>query len=114
MSIEQFFDGNDDPASIGCNLSNHPGIDLFREIFLGIAQRADVESVYAQIAELEPDERYWPFTDTIWVAGEITMEDLKQTVALLDQDDVGPGDLMGAPQELLWKYSNRLLGVWWD
>ena len=31
VSIERFFDGNDDLGSIGCNLMEHPGVDTFRE-----------------------------------------------------------------------------------
>jgi hypothetical protein len=62
-SIDVFFDGNDDYGSIGCNLADHPGIDVFREVLLGILDRADVAAVYAQISEIDPGEEYWPFAD---------------------------------------------------
>src|SRR3954453_1549975 len=65
VPIDRFFDGNDDPGSIGCNLIEHPGINQFREVLVGLTQRADVEAVYAQIAELDPGEDSWPFTDTV-------------------------------------------------
>ena len=29
VSLEDFFEGNDDLGSIGCNLSAHPGVDVF-------------------------------------------------------------------------------------
>ncbi len=54
VTIERFFDGNDDAASIGCNLIEHPGIEFFREVLLGLKRRDDVVAVYAQIAELDP------------------------------------------------------------
>jgi hypothetical protein len=33
VSIDRFFDGNDDEGSIGCNLMKHPGVDTFRRTF---------------------------------------------------------------------------------
>ena len=50
VPIDEFFDGNDDEASLGCNLIEHPGIDVFRRILLGLLDRADVVAVYAQIS----------------------------------------------------------------
>ena len=54
VPIAQFFDGNDDLASIGCNLDDHPGVEAFRAVLTGLLGRPDVEAVYAQIAELDP------------------------------------------------------------
>ena len=54
VPIDRFFDGNDDIGSIGCNLSPHPGMDVFRNCLVGLLDRADVEAVYARIYELDP------------------------------------------------------------
>src|ERR1700733_11748064 len=54
VRAEQFFDGNDDTGSIGCNLSKHPGMAAFQEILTGLESRSDVQAVYAQITELDP------------------------------------------------------------
>jgi len=45
VPIDVFFNGNDDAASIGCNLFKHPGIDVFRRILLDGLDRADVVAV---------------------------------------------------------------------
>jgi hypothetical protein len=71
VSIERFFDGNDDLASIGCNLTEHPGVDAFRDVPAGLLCRSDVQAVYAQISELDPGDGHWPFTDTVLVEGTI-------------------------------------------
>lgn len=83
VSIERFFDGNDDAGSIGCNLMEHPGIDVFREMLTGLLRRSDVNAVYAQIAELNPGEGSWPFTDKVVVIGSIHPNDLSQAVSVL-------------------------------
>ena len=39
---------------LGCNLLRHPGIDVFRDVLVGLLDRPDVEAVYAQISEIDP------------------------------------------------------------
>jgi hypothetical protein len=36
VEAERFFDGNDDLASIGCNLDQHPGVESFRAPVLAV------------------------------------------------------------------------------
>lgn len=52
--IESFFDGNGDAGSIDCNLVDHPGIDVFREILTGLLRRSDVNAVFVRISALGP------------------------------------------------------------
>jgi hypothetical protein len=56
VRAERFFEGNDDTGSIGCNLSEHPGITSFQTILTGLESRSDVQAVYTQITELDPGE----------------------------------------------------------
>ena len=80
---ERFFDGNDDLGSIGCNLHEHPGVEVFRDVFAGLLRRPDVQAIYAQISELDPGDGCWPFTDTIIVAGTIPADELREAVERL-------------------------------
>lgn len=114
VPIERFFDGNDDLGSIGCNLTEHPGTEAFRNIFRTLAQRPDVEAIYAQISELDPGDDYWPFTDTVLVAGTISADELRSIVARLQPDEVGRGAEFGAPKAILQLHGNQVLAVWWD
>jgi hypothetical protein len=54
VRAERFFDGNDDTGSIGCNLSEHPGITAFQKILTGLESRSDVQAVYTQIPNSIP------------------------------------------------------------
>jgi hypothetical protein len=81
VPIDVFFDGNDDLGSIGCNLTHHPGVDVFRSILLDILGRADVMVVYAQVTEVDPGEECWPIADWVLVVGTISRDDVANALA---------------------------------
>ena len=115
VPIERFFDGNDDLGSIGCNLMEHPGVEAFRDAFARVARRPDVEAVYAQIAELDPGEGCWPFTDTVFVVGALAPEDLARELAELEPDEVGPAAASGVPEVITRRHVGLpVLVAWWD
>jgi len=113
VPIERFFDGNDDEGSIGCNLPEHPGMDVFRDVLTGLRRRPDVQSVYAQISELDPGDGCWPFTDTVLVTGSIPVEVLQMAVGLLQPDAVGDAEelIVGAD---FARQHGPALAIWWD
>jgi hypothetical protein len=114
VPIAEFFDGNDDPGSIGCNLAPHPGTDVFRDVLTGLVGRSDVEAVYAQISELDPGDESWPFTDTVLVAGKISAENLRSAVSSLQPDEVGDSTQFGISPSIAERHGSPVLVVWWD
>lgn len=113
VDFEGFFDGNDDPASIGCNLLPHPGIEAFRDAFARLAQRPDVKGVYAQIYELDPGEDCWPFTDTILVVGSIPVEDVAAELSALEPDEVCTATEFNLTY-LAERFMEPVVVAWWD
>jgi hypothetical protein len=114
VPIDRFFDGNDDVASIGCNLTQHPGIHNFKAVLTSLAHRGNVDAVYAQIAEVDPGDWHWPFTDTIFVVGRIELDELKKLLEPLQPDEVGPGKNFGIPASITAKHKGPVLAAWWD
>ena|ERR1700761_6819499 len=114
VSVERFFDGNDDPGSIGCNLMEHPGVDVFRNLLTGLLQRSDVQAVYARISELDPGEESWPFTDTVFVVGTISPEELRDILSPLQPDEIDSGETYGLPKAIKQKHKEPVLAAWWD
>ncbi len=115
VPIERFFDGNDDPASMGCNLAKHPGIPAFREVLTGLLRHPGVEAVYAQIFEVDPGEEYWPFSDTVLVVGSIPATDLRTAVRPLRPDEVHVVEREDVPEDVARLHgSSQVLAVWWD
>jgi hypothetical protein len=113
VAIDRFFDGNDDPASIGCNLDEHPGIDRFAQIITRLVERPDVEAVYAQIAEVDPGDDMWPFTDTILVVGVISTDDLHSLLTSLQPTDVWEVNSAESPLAQEWP-DTPVHAVVWD
>lgn len=114
VAAEQFFDGNDDLGSIGCNLDEHPGVDAFRDVFAGLLRRQDVQAVYAQISELDPGDGCWPFTDTVLVVGTIPADELREAVSALQPDEVTDAEQFGISPAIANKHGAPVLAVWWD
>ncbi len=115
VPIARFFDGNDDPASIGCNLPKHPGVETFREVLGGLLRQPGVEGVYAQIFEVDPGEEYWPFADTVLVVGSMPANTLRTSVRALKPDDVHLLEADEVPAAVADKHGEApVLAVWWE
>ena len=114
VTIQRFFDGNDDLGSIGCNLDEHPGVDAFRRCFAGLLRRTDIQAIYAQISELDPGDGCWPFTDTILIVGTIAVKELHEAIRALQPDEVGDAKQFGISPEIAKKHGSPVLAVWWD
>jgi hypothetical protein len=114
VPIARFFDGNDDPGSIGCNLDPHPGVETFRDVLERLLGRPDVLAVYAQIAELDPGDGHWPFTDTILVAGAIPPDALRRAVDVLQPDEVGEAEEFGVSPAIGQRHASPVRVIWWD
>ena len=88
VSLEDFFTGNDDPGSIGCN-TDHPGPDYFREPLYAIRAKPNVQDVLIEIYEVdEGDEASWPFSEGIFVLTSAKREEVEGWLAPLQPDSV--------------------------
>jgi hypothetical protein len=115
VSIAEFFDGNDDLGSIGCNLIEHPGIATFRDILVGLTERSDVQAVYALISELDPGPDSWPFADLVLVIGSISAPTLADALAPLQPDEIAWARAFNdATKEIAERLPGPMLVAWWD
>jgi hypothetical protein len=115
LTLSEFFQGNDDFGSIGCNLSPPPGPTKFNEVLKKIAARSDVADIRVQITMFD-DPEMWPFSDTVWI---ITSE-APQTVAEwfdaeLRPDDCSAGWTDGVSFETVpVPEGMQAVACWWD
>ncbi len=118
IPIREFLDGNiNDFGSIGCNIyPKHPGIEAFREKFNALLSRADVSEIYAHIREIEPDSESWPYTDTVYVVGTVSIKDVETETKHIEPTEVSLSSekftVSGKSIEL--KKDQKILTLWWD
>ena len=74
LTVDEFFEGNAEVGSIGCNLEGAPAPDEFYALFRAIAERPDVNDVRVQITAFDVPE--WPFSDTVYIMTSATPEEV--------------------------------------
>ncbi|MDX2007253.1 MAG: hypothetical protein SFU83_18590 [Meiothermus sp.] len=66
LTLEEFFEGNNDYGSIGCNLPDQPSPQEFYQLFRQIRSREVVQNVLVQVHS-QDDPDLWPFCDTTFL-----------------------------------------------
>jgi hypothetical protein len=117
VSLEDFFIGNEDYGSIGCNLSEHPGPQGFFETLKEIRLRDDVQDVLVEINEVEEaDETMWPFSDRIYILTSAAKEEVADWVSPLMPDEIEEGYAYSETPHSAptLREGMKIYGVWWD
>ncbi len=115
LTLEEFFEGNSDEGSIGCNLSPHPGIELFRQTFEAIADRSDVLEVLFPVTEFLA-ELDWPFVDNVLVVTTATPELILDACGKLEPSESWVLDPKEYPRfdGLRVPLGAHVVNLWWD
>jgi hypothetical protein len=115
VSLDDFFVGNSDRGSIGCNLGkDQPALSVFYDTLRAIRAMREVQDVLVRICEYDAPDA-WPYSDTVYILTSAALEDVQQWLAPLKPDEVYAGWMYGAPPKApqlgagMTPYS-----VWWD
>jgi hypothetical protein len=114
VSLDEFFAGNDDLGSVGCNLFPHPGVECFKDTLDRLAGRADVDAVHVLIYDADPGEGSWPNSDLILVVGCVPPDELAEILAPLSSDEIESAETWGLPDQVLARLGSPAWVVWWD
>jgi len=123
ISLEEFFEGNRDVGSIGCNLLPHPGIETFYRILRDLRARDDVQDVLVGITDLNtfatPEETdqmaEWPFSDVVYFVTKAPVAVIEPLLAALEPDDVfAPEETHYERNFPVLKEGYQVLAAWWD
>ena len=115
VSLEDFFIGNDDAGSIGCN-TGHGGPPFFAPL-KAIRDRPEVQDVLVEIHEVEEaHEEMWPFSERIYILTSAERDEVAQWLALLEPDTVEEeGYVFGVPRQApRLQDGMRSHAAWWD
>jgi hypothetical protein len=116
VTLEEFFNGNNDYSSIGYNFPPpQPSPWEFFELFLAIRNRPEVEDVLVQILD-HPDPKGWPSSELVWV---ITSAGKAEIAGWLGDRFKADNLLMGFPGKMKLEKVHipetmHAVGIWWD
>jgi hypothetical protein len=115
VSLEDFFNGNEDPGSIGCNLGDEqPPIAEFYGVLKAIRSRQDVQDVLVRIYEYD-DPSSWPYTDTVYIITSASTDQVESWVESLKPSEIYPEWMYGKPAAAPEpKAGMTPHSVWWD
>ena len=120
VSLEEFFEGNDDRYSMGANLSDgdHPGIQGFFRILRAIRERPDVQDVFVEIRHYDGADE-WPHSDTVFIITSEAQDAVERWVEELHPDEVSEGWNVrsGIKTPLIESQLGQgmhVYRVWWD
>lgn len=115
VPLELFFEGNDDPGSIGCNLGDdQPPIAEFHQKFAMLCARPEVQDVWVRIADAD-DENSWPYTDTVYVISSLQQSEIEAALEDMRFDEVTAGWIYGKPNSAPEPNAGFTpYSVWWD
>jgi hypothetical protein len=115
LTLEEFFDANDDYSSIGYNLSpDQPAPAEFYALFRSIRERTNVADVLVEVSQHE-DPAQWPSTDTVWIVTTASVEDVRGWLGeRFRPDEVWEGWTDRPREEYAMPAHVRPVGLWWD
>lgn len=116
VTLEEFFTGNEDYASIGYNLPEQPSPQDFFRLLRTIRDRVDVTDVRIEVKDQE-DPEGWPSTDTIWVITSASADDVVSWLPdAIKPDDVLSGFDSSATSIEPYDLPNdtNAVGIWYD
>jgi hypothetical protein len=124
VSVDEFFDGNNDPQSIAPNLdatTRHPGLAGIRGMLQDIRSRPEVVDVRIAIHEwpnpqMPEDDGLWPAAEFVYVWTTAPKSDVERWVKPLRSDEVAECAITEASidPEVTLPPGVRLYRVSWD
>lgn len=102
VTLEDFFEGNEDPESIAINLLSanpslnaHPGLDYFYGVLKQIRALPEVQDVLVEILEIETALTYddaWPYAERVYFFTCAPEVEVERWSVLLKTDGPIPDD----------------------
>jgi hypothetical protein len=120
LTIDEFFDGNNDEASIAPNLSKKPKASEYYSILKKLSKNPKTINAFVEIKDVmiyqngKLNDSEWFYTDIVYFIGDLTKKEIEEATKSLMPDEVGY-DTGNGISGLDEKYKNKkIVSVWWD
>lgn len=115
VSLELFFEENNDIGSIGCNLLDHPGIEKFYSILKQIRNKTNVQDVLVEIMEYDEGDEIWPFSERVYILTDAEEDEVIKWVKQLEISEISQGYMYGQPKVApKLREGYKVYSLWWD
>ena len=116
ISLDDFFDNeNYSDNCIGVNIyPDPPTPEKFYKIFKELIANKKADRIFVRISDIdEPEE--WFYSDTVYVIGSLTLEELKNSIETLYPDEIYETFMYGKPANIADLDSGqKAYSIWWD
>lgn len=116
ISLDEFFDStNCSDDCIGVNLyPEQPSHEVFYQTFKGLIASGKADKIFIRISDIDEPED-WFFTDTVYIIGNLTIDELKDAIKSLSPDEIYEDWSNGKPVNVETIGSGmKVYSVWWD
>ena len=112
VTLETFFENNNENSSIGVNLYPHqPTPQEFYDVFKKIKSSNKTENIFVRISDADDVE--WFYTDAVYIVGNWTTDEIRAIVKDLHPDEIYEGWMYDKPVNVS-ETKNKVLSLWWD
>jgi len=116
ISMDDFF-GSDksSSASIGVNVYPvPPSPEKFHQIFKDLVSSKKADRIFVRISDADDPEE-WFYTDTVYVIGNLSLEELQASIEVLEPDEIFEEWMYGKPVNVEdIKGEQKVYSIWWD
>ena len=117
VSLDDFFVGNEDAGSIGCNTSPPLTQTDFYQKLKEIHSLASVSEIWVEISDAEennPEPLTWPFSDRIFIFTSATQEEVAQWLEPLQVDEMNSDYINSRLNSIKLEAGMKIYQAWWD
>ena len=114
VSVEDFFDGNEDNGSIGANIfPDPPSLKEFYDILKEIEKKPETENIFIRICDINDGE--WFYSDTVYISGSYSSAEVKKMFLPLKPDEIYKGLMFDKTSNIpQLNIGIKEYCVWWD
>ena len=120
LSIDEFFDGNNDEASIAPNISVKPEMAQYYKVLKTLSKHPKIVDAFVEIKDVmiyddgKLHDNDWFYTDVAYFVGDLTKEEVREAVKSLLPDEV-EYDTDNRISNFKSEYKDKkIVFVWWD
>lgn len=114
LSVAEFFEGNENPESIGWNLPDPPSPQEFHRLLAGIAARPEVADIRIVVDDFDPGTQ--PITEMIWIVTSADVNIVRSWFPerLAPDDWLTPHDITGRVEPYDPPLGTHVICAWYD